>query len=150
MARSLLSENVTPLTWALIIALPLLSFYLPYQKEGIGQVVNPESPPFVGRTPCPGREIKTLPKWTCIVYLAGDNFLDWFTQQNLEELKEAGRGVLQYAPTYDVRTVVLADKMDKGGHLYEVRNGYLLELPVEDINPYLLNHVWAINFNCRF
>ncbi|MDI6760192.1 MAG: clostripain-related cysteine peptidase [Candidatus Brocadiaceae bacterium] len=94
---------------------------------------------------CHGQDTKTLPKWTCIVYLAGDNFLDWFTQQNLEELKEAGRGVLsatadlpkarQYAPTYDVRTVVLADKMDKGGHLYEVRNGYLLELPVEDINP---------------
>ena len=48
---------------------------------------------------CHGQEIKTLPKWTCIVYLAGDNFLDWFTQQNLEELKEAGRSVLQYAPT---------------------------------------------------
>ncbi|OHB90169.1 MAG: hypothetical protein A3D89_04405 [Planctomycetes bacterium RIFCSPHIGHO2_02_FULL_52_58] len=84
---------------------------------------------------CHGQDTKTLPKWTCIVYLAGDNFLDWFTQQNLEELKEAGRGVLQYAPAYDVRTVVLADKLDKGGHLYEVRNGYLLELPVEDINP---------------
>ncbi|HHT9132845.1 MAG TPA: hypothetical protein ACFYED_10220, partial [Candidatus Tripitaka californicus] len=79
---------------------------------------------------CHGQEIKTLPKWTCIVYLAGDNFLDWFTQQNLEELRE-GHGTA----SYDVRTVVLVDKLDKGGHLYEVRNGYLLELPVEDIDP---------------
>ncbi len=75
-----------------------------------------------------GQELKTLPKWTCILYFAGDNFLDWFTQQNLEELKQAGW-------RYDVRTVVLVDKTDKGGHLYEVRKGYLLELPIEDINP---------------
>lgn len=100
---------MTPLRWVLIT---VLSFYVFHQKE------------------CLGQETKTLPKWTCIIYLAGDNFLDWFTQQNLEELRE-GHGTA----SYDVRTVVLADKMDKGGHLYEVRNGYLLELPVEDINP---------------
>lgn len=81
-----------------------------------------------------GQEIKNFPKWACIFYLAGDNFLDRFTQQNLEELKggsTAGGG----GCSYDVRTVVLADKTDKGGHLYEVRRGHLLELPIEDINP---------------
>ncbi|HHT9120605.1 MAG TPA: clostripain-related cysteine peptidase [Candidatus Hypogeohydataceae bacterium YC41] len=98
---------MAPLRWTLIT---FLSFYLFCQREGIGL------------------ETKSLPEWTCILYFAGDNFLDWFTQQNLGELQKAGC-------RYDVRTVVLADKTDKGGHLYEVRNGYLLELPIEDINP---------------
>ncbi|MFQ5956925.1 MAG: clostripain-related cysteine peptidase [Candidatus Brocadiales bacterium] len=67
-------------------------------------------------------------KWTCIIYLAGDNFLDWFTVQNLEEMRRAGS-------SYDVRVVVLADRTDKRGHLFEVRKGYLVGLPLEEIRP---------------
>ncbi|MFQ5862542.1 MAG: clostripain-related cysteine peptidase [Candidatus Brocadiales bacterium] len=69
-----------------------------------------------------------IAKWTCIIYLAGDNFLDWFTAQNLEEMKRVGSN-------YDVRVVVLADRMDKHGHLYEVRKDYLVNLPLEAVRP---------------
>lgn len=69
-----------------------------------------------------------LAKWTCIFYLAGDNFLDWFTRQNLERMKETGS-------SYDVRVVVLSDRTDKGSHLYEVRKDYLVDLPIEAVKP---------------
>ncbi|MCP4366302.1 MAG: hypothetical protein GY800_13545, partial [Planctomycetes bacterium] len=71
---------------------------------------------------------KPLAKWTCILYLAGDNFLDWFTLQNLEDLKGVGSG-------HDVRTIVLADRTDRGGHLYEVRKDYLVDIPMEAVRP---------------
>jgi hypothetical protein len=70
----------------------------------------------------------SFPKWTCILYLAGDNFLDWFTLQNLEELRQAGSSP-------DVRVVVFADRTDNKGYLYEVRKDYLVELPLEAIEP---------------
>ena len=69
-----------------------------------------------------------LAKWTCIFYLAGDNFLDWFTRQNLERMKQVGS-------SQDVRVIVLSDRTDKGGHLYEVRKGYLVDLPMEAVKP---------------
>ncbi len=103
---------MAPLKWAIIT---VLSSCLLFPTSSLGQ------------------ETSKLPKWTCILYFAGDNFLDWFTQQNLEELREGTAGTTGYS--YDVRTVVLADRTDKGGHLYEARRGYLLELPIEDINP---------------
>ena len=71
---------------------------------------------------------KPLAKWTCILYLAGDNFLDWFTVQSLEEMRAAGS-------SYDVRVVVLLDRTDRRGHLYEVRKNYLVSLPLEAVSP---------------
>ncbi|MEE9584894.1 MAG: clostripain-related cysteine peptidase [Candidatus Brocadiales bacterium] len=71
---------------------------------------------------------RPLAKWTCILYLAGDNFLDWFTLQNLDELRGIGSN-------YDVRVVVLVDRTDKRGHLYEVRKDYLVSLPMEAVRP---------------
>ncbi|MEE9200166.1 MAG: clostripain-related cysteine peptidase, partial [Candidatus Brocadiales bacterium] len=71
---------------------------------------------------------KPLAKWTCILYLAGDNFLDWFTLQSLEEMRTAGS-------SYDVRVVVLLDRTDNRGHLYEVRKNYLVSLPLEAVRP---------------
>ncbi len=76
---------------------------------------------------------KPLAKWTCILYLAGDNFLDWFTLQNLEELKGVGSG-------HDVRVMVLADRTDRGGHLYEVRKDYLVDIPMEAVRPEWKDH----------
>ncbi|MHC4196491.1 MAG: clostripain-related cysteine peptidase [Planctomycetota bacterium] len=76
---------------------------------------------------------KPLAKWTCILYLAGDNFLDWFTLQNLEDLKGVGSG-------HDVRTIVLADRTDRGGHLYEVRKDYLVDIPMEAVRPEWKDH----------
>lgn len=69
-----------------------------------------------------------IAKWTCIIYLAGDNFLDWFTVQNLEEMRRANSSP-------DVRIVVLADRTDKGGHLYEIRGNYLVNISPEEIAP---------------
>jgi hypothetical protein len=117
-------NSVSPLRWAFIVA---VSFCIISQLGIRNSECRIKEEEF--HNPQSGIRIeKALPKWACILYMAGDNFLDWFTQQNLEELKEAGYG-------YDVRTVVLADRTDKGGHLYEVRKGHLLELPIEDVDP---------------
>ncbi|MBI2560635.1 MAG: hypothetical protein HYW14_05840, partial [Planctomycetes bacterium] len=62
-------------------------------------------------------------KWTCIIYFAGDNFLDWFVSQNLDELRKLDSN-------HNVRAVVLADKTDNRGYLYEVKKECLAEIPL--------------------
>lgn len=91
---------------------------------------------FFGAKVYPGQSDKNLrpratnlvSQWTCILYLAGDNFLDWFVLQHLEELKKAGS-------SYDIRVMALVDRTDRQGYLYEVRKDYLVDIPLEAVDP---------------